>query len=54
MDGKVSVKGSVTGPAETCEKLGVTLAEQLLSEGGHAILAEVYQREVSREKEIPV
>jgi len=54
VDGKVSVKGSVTGPAEECEKLGVKLAEQLLAEGGHAILAEVYQREVSREKEIPV
>ena len=54
VDGKVSVKGNVTGPAEDCEKLGVKLAEQLLAEGGHAILAEVYQREVSREKEIPV
>ena len=54
VDGKVSVKGVVTGPADECEKLGVTLAEQLLSDGGHAILAEVYQREVSREKEIPV
>ncbi|WP_129128194.1 hydroxymethylbilane synthase [Geomonas oryzae] len=54
VDGKVSVKGSVTGPADDCEKLGVKLAEQLLNEGGHAILAEVYQREVSREKEIPV
>lgn len=54
VDGKVSVKGSVTGPVEHPEKLGVQLAEQLLAEGGHAILAEVYQREVSREKEIPV
>lgn len=54
VDGKVSVKGVVTGPADDCEKLGVKLAEQLLAEGGHAILAEVYQREVSREKEIPV
>jgi hydroxymethylbilane synthase len=54
VDGKTSVKGAVTGPAEECEKLGVRLAEQLLAEGGHAILAEVYQREVSREKEIPV
>ncbi|MCM0080295.1 hydroxymethylbilane synthase [Geomonas sp. Red32] len=54
VDGKVSVKGSVTGPAVDCEKLGVKLAEQLLAEGGHAILAEVYQREVSKEKEIPV
>lgn len=54
VDGKTSVKGTVTGPAEECEKLGIQLAEQLLAEGGHAILAEVYQREVSREKEIPV
>jgi hydroxymethylbilane synthase len=54
VDGKVSVKGSVTGPVEHPEKLGVQLAEQLLAEGGHAILSEVYQREVSREKEIPV
>lgn len=54
VDGKTSVKGSVTGPADDSEKLGVKLAEQLLAEGGHAILAEVYQREVSREKEIPV
>jgi hydroxymethylbilane synthase len=54
VDGKVSVKDSVTGPADSCEKLGVTLAEKLLAAGGHAILAEVYQREVSREKEIPV
>lgn len=54
VDGKTSVRGSVSGPAEECEKLGITLAEQLLKDGGHEILAEVYQREVSREKEIPV
>jgi hydroxymethylbilane synthase len=54
VDGKVSVKGEMSGPADHAEKLGVQLAEKLLSEGGHAILAEVYQREVSREKEIPV
>jgi hydroxymethylbilane synthase len=54
VDGKVSVKDSVTGLATDCEKLGVQLAEKLLADGGHAILAEVYQREVSREKEIPV
>jgi len=54
VDGKTSVKGTVSGPADDCEKLGIQLAEQLLAEGGHAILAEVYQREVSREKEIPV
>ena len=54
VDGKTSVRGSISGPAEECEKLGITLAEQLLKDGGHEILAEVYQREVSREKEIPV
>lgn len=54
VDGKTSVRGTISGPAEDCEKLGIKLAEQLLADGGHAILAEVYQREVSREKEIPV
>lgn len=54
VDGKTSVKGSITGPAEQCEKLGITLAEKLLKDGAHEILAEVYQREVAREKEIPV
>ncbi|ACM19659.1 hydroxymethylbilane synthase [Geotalea daltonii FRC-32] len=54
VDGKTSVRGTITGPAADCEKLGIKLAEQLLADGGHAILAEVYQREVSREKEIPV
>jgi hydroxymethylbilane synthase len=54
VDGKRSVRGSITGPAEEYERLGITLAEQLLKDGGHEILSEVYQREVSREKEIPV
>ncbi|SNB47320.1 hydroxymethylbilane synthase [Geobacter sp. DSM 9736] len=54
VDGKTSVKGTISGAAEECEKLGIALAEQLLKDGGHEILAEVYKREVSREKEIPV
>ena len=54
VDGKKSVKATLTGPAEQCEKLGITLAEKLLEDGAHEILAEVYQREVAREKEIPV
>jgi len=54
VDGKKSVKDRITGPAADCEKLGIQLAEKLLKDGGHAILSEVYQREVSREKEIPV
>jgi hydroxymethylbilane synthase len=54
VDGSRSVRGSITGEATECEKLGIALAEQLLKDGGHEILAEVYQREVTREKEIPV
>ncbi|AJE04466.1 hydroxymethylbilane synthase [Geobacter pickeringii] len=54
VDGTRSVKESITGPATDCDKLGIALAEDLLAAGGHEILAEVYQREVSREKEIPV
>lgn len=54
VDGKQSVRRTISGPVEQCEKLGITLAEQLLKDGAHAILAEVYQREVSRDKEIPV
>jgi hydroxymethylbilane synthase len=54
VDGKTSVKDSIAGPASDAEKLGIALAEKLLAAGGHDILKEVYQREVSREKEIPV
>lgn len=54
VDGKQTVKDAITGPAADCEKLGIALAEKLLQSGGHEILSEVYQREVSREKEIPV
>jgi hydroxymethylbilane synthase len=54
VDGSRSVRGTITGPAEECERLGIALAEQLLKDGAHEILSEVYQREVSRDKEIPV
>ena len=54
VDGSRSVKASITGPAGEGEKLGIALAEQLLKDGAHEILSEVYQREVTREKEIPV
>jgi hydroxymethylbilane synthase len=54
VDGSRSVKASISGPAEDGEKLGIALAEQLLKDGAHDILSEVYQREVTREKEIPV
>jgi hydroxymethylbilane synthase len=32
---------------EECEQLGIRLAEQLLADGGKAILEEVYQREIN-------
>jgi hydroxymethylbilane synthase len=54
VDGSRSVKGTISGPATEGEKLGITLAEQLLKDGAHEILSEVYQREVARDKEIPV
>ncbi len=54
VDGKRSVKESIAGPAVNGEKLGIALAERLLKAGAHEILSEVYQREVAREKEIPV
>ncbi len=54
VDGRRSVKESITGPAVDGEKLGIALAERLLKAGAHEILSEVYQREVAREKEIPV
>ena len=54
VDGRRSVKESISGPAEEGEKLGIALAERLLKAGAHEILSEVYQREVTREKEIPV
>ncbi len=54
VDGRRSVRESITGPAADGEKLGIALAERLLKAGAHEILSEVYQREVAREKEIPV
>ncbi len=54
VDGSRSVRDSISGPASQCEKLGIELAERLLRNGAGEILSEVYQREVSLEKEIPV
>jgi len=47
VDGQRSVRGEVSGPVLECEKLGIQLADQLLGEGGKAILEEVYQREIA-------
>lgn len=42
VDGKRIVKDSIEGEPEKAEKLGVTLAEKLLSRGADVILREVY------------
>lgn len=47
VDGSRSVHGEISGPVTECEQLGIRLADQLLAEGGKAILEEVYQREIA-------
>jgi len=47
VDGSRSVRGEISGPVEQSEQLGIQLADQLLADGGKAILEEVYQREIS-------
>ena len=42
-DGKELVEGSVEGPAADAEKMGIELADDLLSRGAKEILAEVYK-----------
>ena len=42
-DGKVFVKDSITGPQKDAEKMGVKLAEKLLSMGAYDILKELYE-----------
>jgi hydroxymethylbilane synthase len=46
VDGSRSVRGGISGPVEQFERLGIQLADQLLADGGKAILEEVYQREI--------
>ena len=42
VDGKRIIKDVISGPPDKAEKLGVTLAETLLSRGADVILREVY------------
>ena len=42
-DGKEEVEGSISGKAEDAEKMGIELADDLLSRGAKEILAEVYK-----------
>ncbi len=41
-DGSQVIRGERRGPAQDAEKMGVSLAEELLENGARAILAEVY------------
>lgn len=54
VDGTRSVRGTLSGPVENCEKIGCELADRLLKEGGYEILSEVYKRELNQNTEIPV
>lgn len=42
VDGKNIITANASGPVKDCEALGIKLAEDLLSQGGDAILREVY------------
>lgn len=41
-DGKAMIRGERRGPREDAEKMGISLAEELLNNGAREILAEVY------------
>ena len=47
-DGKNLVEGSIEGPAENAEQLGIQLADELLSRGAKEILVEVYKNGVAK------
>jgi hydroxymethylbilane synthase len=46
VDGKETVRDSISGPASDAARLGIELADRLLAAGGKAILEDVYQREI--------
>ena len=46
IDGKVILKEELSGPADTAEEMGRSLADTLLAAGGKAILDEVYASEI--------
>ena len=46
VDGKVILKEQLSGPANTAEDIGRSLADTLLAAGGKAILDEVYANEI--------
>ncbi|RWR02760.1 porphobilinogen deaminase [[Pantoea] beijingensis] len=42
-DGKKMIRGERRGPREDAEKMGISLAEELLDNGARAILSDIYQ-----------
>lgn len=47
VDGKQTVRESLSGSVQDAVRLGTELAERLLAAGGKAILEDVYQREIA-------
>ncbi len=47
VDGKETVRDSISGAASDAARLGCELADRLLAAGGKAILEDVYQREIA-------
>jgi len=47
VDGKETVRDSISGLANDAVNLGAELADRLLAAGGKAILEDVYQREIA-------
>jgi hydroxymethylbilane synthase len=47
VDGKQTVRDSISGSTADAGKLGIELADKLLAAGGKAILEDVYQREIA-------
>ncbi len=47
VDGKETVRDSISGPPADAVRMGTELADRLLAAGGKAILEDVYQREIA-------
>jgi hydroxymethylbilane synthase len=47
VDGKQTVRDSISGSTADAFKMGIELADKLLAAGGKAILEDVYQREIA-------
>jgi hydroxymethylbilane synthase len=45
-DGSEIIRAESSGPANSCEQLGIKVAEELLAKGAGRILSEVYGRNI--------